>query len=551
MIAAHRPYLTVASALRRKAVTTATRWTSQYRISKAGPWSFDKYPWTFDMTNEDSDWCGMKAAQMGFTEVCLNRAFFVIDIRHVSVLYILPSKTPDATDFSSDRFDGALELSPHLASLFSDVKNVGHKRAGSVNLYLRGARSRSGLKSIPAGLIVYDEFAEMADDMVILAEERSSGQEYSQDIRISTPTIPGDNIDKEFAASSQEMYAFRCPHCGTQQILEHDNCLKICGDSPNDPDIKRSHIFCPNCKTEIPHERKGLYFNRENALWVPSRTNYNKRGFRIPQFYSFTLEPWKIARLAMMAQTSPAAEIELYNSKYGLAKETKGARVDGAQYELSKNYELQTGEYPAELDFITMGIDVGSLFHIVVNGVKVLDSWDGDPDSFASNCRVHHIAAYTVKGEDEVIADIKKWRPITFCIDANPEERIAKKITNAFPLGVGFRVQYARNRTTPVAGVKDDFLLAGRTFWLDTYLARYRHPKEKITLPGNITPEHKTQVQNIIKHYSRTDTGEYGAQYISQGVDHFGHASNYAEIAIRASILDKFGANEDITEEVF
>lgn len=551
MLAAHRPYLLTAAALRRKAVTTATRWTTQYRVSKAGPWSFDKHPWTEEMTDEDGDWCGMKAAQMGFTEVCLNRAFFVMDIRSTSVLYILPSKTPDATDFSSDRFDGALELSPHLAKMFSDVKNVGHKRAGSVNLYLRGARSRSGLKSIPAGLIVYDEFAEMSSDMVILAEERSSGQEYSQDIRISTPTIPGDNIDNEFSNSSQELYTFLCPHCNTHQVLEHDNCLKICGDSPNDPEIKRSYIHCPNCHTEIPHSKKGLYFNKDNCEWVASRSNYTKRGFRIPQFYSFSLEPWKIARLVMLSQSNPAAEVELYNSKYGLAKETKGARVDGIQYELSKNYELQSNDYPANLDFITVGIDVGALFHIVVNAVKVLPEWDGDPDTFASSCWVHHIAAYTVKSEDEVIKDLNKWRPIAFCIDANPEERASKKITRAFPAGVGYRVQYARNRTTPIAGVKEDFILAGRTFWLDTYLARYRFPKERISLPGNITPEHKDQVQSIVKHYSRTDTGEYGAQYISQGIDHFGHASNYAEIAIRASILDKFGANTDITEEVF
>jgi len=551
MNAIERPYMMAAAALRRKAVSTATRWTRQYRYSKAGPWSFDKHPWTVEMTDEDGDWVGMKAAQMGFTEVCLNRAFFMIDIRHVSVLYILPSKTPDATDFSSDRFDGALELSSHLSSLFSDVKNVGHKRAGSVNLYLRGARSRSGLKSIPAGLIVYDEFAEMAKDMVILAEERSSGQEYSQDIRISTPTIPGDNIDEEFATSSQELFEFQCPHCSSWEHLEHDNCLKICGDSPNDPDIKRTHIYCPNCHTEIPHEKKALYFSHENTRWTPSRSNYTKRGFRIPQFYSFSLEPWKIARLVMMAQSNPAAEIELFNSKYGLAKEAKGSRVDGSAYETCKNYELQAGDYPNDFDFITVGIDVGRLFHIVVNAVSVLNSWDGDPDTYASNCRTHHITAYTVKDEDEVIADLKKWRPICFCIDANPEERAAKKITRSFAPGIGYRVQYAVNRTTPIAGQKDDFILAGRTFWLDTYLAKYRQPKEKLSLPGNITLEHKTQVQNIVKHYSRTDTGEYGAKYISQGADHFGHASNYAEIAIRASILDKFGANSNITEEVF
>ena len=93
------------------------------------------HPWLKDMHNSEAELnVGMKAAQVGFTETVLNVAFYNIDIKNRDVLYILPARTPDASDFSSARFDSALESSEHLEQLFSDRKNIGHKRAGSRNL---------------------------------------------------------------------------------------------------------------------------------------------------------------------------------------------------------------------------------------------------------------------------------------------------------------------------------------------------------------------------------------------------------------------------------
>jgi len=115
-----------------------------------GPWSFKYHPWAKGMHDCTAEiMVGQKGAQLCYTEVGLNKSYYNIDVLGNSVLYVLPASTPDAADFSTSRFDPALELSPHLASLFSDVKNIGHKRAGSANLFIRGSRSRNQLKSIP------------------------------------------------------------------------------------------------------------------------------------------------------------------------------------------------------------------------------------------------------------------------------------------------------------------------------------------------------------------------------------------------------------------
>ena len=110
------------SGLKRKAVTTCSRWAEKYRVMGKpfpGPWTFDHHPWARDMCDATEDLViGQKAAQMAFTEVALNKVFFTIDIKGVSCMYILPASKPDANDFSTSRFDPALEMSEHLSSIF-------------------------------------------------------------------------------------------------------------------------------------------------------------------------------------------------------------------------------------------------------------------------------------------------------------------------------------------------------------------------------------------------------------------------------------------------
>ena len=79
---------TIATQLRRKSLTTCSRWAQACRImggkSFPGPWSFKYHPWLREMHDCDSEfWVGQKAAQVGFTETALNRTFYKIDVERV------------------------------------------------------------------------------------------------------------------------------------------------------------------------------------------------------------------------------------------------------------------------------------------------------------------------------------------------------------------------------------------------------------------------------------------------------------------------------------
>jgi 5-methylcytosine-specific restriction protein A len=229
----------IVAGLRRKSVTQASRWATTYRVMGPpypGQWTFKYHPWLKEMHDSKAEHnVGRKSAQMGFTETVLNLVFYNIDVLSVNCLYVLPALKPDATDFSASRFDPALELSDYLTKLFSDVKNIGHKRAGTTNLYIRGSKSRAGLKSVPVGLIILDEVDEMRQKNIPLALERSAGQLHKQDWMISTPTIPEYGIEKYFSETTKEHFFFSCPHCSKQIELIFPESMIITADNVGDP----------------------------------------------------------------------------------------------------------------------------------------------------------------------------------------------------------------------------------------------------------------------------------------------------------------------------
>src|SRR5690606_21802674 len=230
----------IAEGLRRKTAVRASRWAELYRVMGPpvpGPFGYKYHPCLYEMHDawETHDTIvGQKAAQMGYTEWAMNMAFYSMDIRGLDVLYVLPTAS-DASDFSSGRFDPALENSQYLRDFFKDVNNVGMKRAGTTTLYVRGSHSRSKLKSIPTGVIMFDELDEMPRNTVALAKERQSGQFETLTLFLSTPTIEDFGINFQFKLSTQEYYHFKCPGCGRLITLNEEESLVVVGESLTDP----------------------------------------------------------------------------------------------------------------------------------------------------------------------------------------------------------------------------------------------------------------------------------------------------------------------------
>lgn len=499
-------------------------------IPLPGPWRFTFHPWLkeiHDCTAQEI--VILKAAQTGFTEAFLNISFYYIDILRKNVLYILPTKTPDASDFSAARFDAALDLSPHLKSLFSSVKNVGHKRAGSANLWIRGSNSRSGLKSLPVSLMVFDEYDEMNADNMILAEARTDGQigEGSWRIaKLSTPTSPEFGVSQIYEDSTQEHFFFPCPSCSKLIELRYPESLKI--------DEKK--LICTECKNELKHEDKIIFLSK--GQWISTKNKNNpRRGFHLSQLYSSAdkATPERLIQSIIRSENDLLEAQELYNSKLGLPYVPPGHRVEFA--ELS---QLKDDSKPIKTKWITLGADVGEPWIYYE-----IDSWTFPRLSadlnVSAECRV--LTTGKVLSFIELGHIMKQWQVLMAVVDAQPERRLAYEFACQF-LGHVWLCFYTNNLTNRMINYNEEIrqISVDKTAWLDVALNRFHN--KTIRLPKDISQEYCEHQRGLVRRYKKNNNGNMIGYYQKIGEDHFADARCYAEIAL--PLAASFTTNEDI-----
>jgi hypothetical protein len=522
----------IAKGLQRKAITRCSEWATTYRVMGKpfdGPWSFRFFPWLKEMHDSEAEEnIGMKAAQMGYTEAMLNICFFYMDIKGLNCLYLLPAADPDASDFSARAFDPALEMSPHLNEMFSDVRNVGHKRAGSANLFVRGTKSRTGLKSIPAALIVFDEVEEMVQENLPLAEERSGGQLEYQKWKISTPRIPDAGIHEMYLGSSEEHFFFPCPSCSKFIELTFPECLEIhATDHQDEAGLAKTRLICPKCKATLDHKAKPDFLAKSE--WVKSRVS-SKRGFAINRLYSSARKgtPSIIAQEYLLSLINPWKEQEFYNSVLGLPHVIKGSQINDNDINQCLG-EYRSRNFTGKL--LCLGVDVGSYFHYELTEY---DFFEGRTNDINNNSKARCVLQdKTVKITD--LDELMDTLPIAFCvIDGNPERRIALEFANRHPGRVrlcfyGRGINSKQIRVAPEDS--DPTMTVDRTSWMDIALGRVK--KGLISYPVDMSLEGKQHLKASAKIYDYDADGNPVAKYVNGGKpDHYGHARVYSELAL-------------------
>lgn len=532
----------IASGLKRKSITTCSKWAENYRVLKGKKWTFDEFPWTKELHDCDDEMviC-QKAAQIGFTEYALNRNFFKIDIKNVDCLYVLPTES-DASDFSSGRFDTALSESEHLQKLFSDVNNVSLKRAGNTTLYVRGSKSRSKLKSIPTGQITLDEVEEMAQENIPLAFHRASGQseENFQILLISTPILPKRGINKWFLDSTQEHFHFKCPSCSKYITLKFPESLIITAEHINDPRIEDSHYICYECKNILHHETKRDWL--KNGKYIPTFAGRQSRGFTCNQLYSMRIagRPKTVATEYLNGIADPTAEQEFWNSVIGqphIVADSKLTELDVE--ECRKSYPIRR---KAKSPVVTIGIDPGALWHYEVA------EWYMDPDADEKIIneiaipKVLDVGALDVKhhGEKSVIDLIKKWSPSGVVIDRHPETVAAYNIAKRF-WGIVYLCVFTRGvkaKRLQFGDENEKIVNTDRTSWMDMAFKRFR--KRSIHLPADIPPDYIAHMVKPIRVYQRDADGNPVGRYVSEDDnDHYAFARVYNEMALPIAVKNK------------
>lgn len=526
--------------LERKSATSPSKWACLYRVlggENSGPWTFDKFPWLVEMHNSTASMnIGKKAAQMGFTETVLNLTFYRLDMLNQDCLYILPTAKPAASNFSSSRVDAAVALSSHLTNLFSNIKNSQHKKAGSADLFIRGCRSRTDLKSDPINFLVFDELDEMNPDLVTLGEVRCSGQENYQIWKISTPTVVNKKIDLEYNHSTMEKFIFPCPRCSKLIEMIFPDSIVIRGEHHRDPECNKSEYICTECKGTLPQAEKKDYIGK--GYWHSfGDKNIDTRGFYINQLYSYVRTPGDIAKAYLEGQIKPSAEQEFYNSRLGLPFIAEGTRVN------IKNITNCVGDYSSgpQPGFITLGVDIGRTKHHYI----VL-KWEIEKFGFEVNMisKPQVLKIGEAHSYHELDALMNEYQVIMVVLDSQPEYQKTLEFCLKFAPHAKM-CDYNTNRASNILlKIPDPFtpnVTVNRTLWLETALSRIINGT--IQLPKDFPSEFEDHLQNIFKRYGEDKHGNEISWYENTDPDHYVHALAYAEIALPLAAAHKTNKN--------
>ena len=441
----------------------------------------------------------MKAAQMGLTSKAMLRVAYGARYGgYRGILYLFPSKS-DVTDFSKGRIDPLIDENPDtIGKWLQDTDSANIKRIWNAFLYLRGMKSRVGLKSIPVDFIVFDEMDEAPQFSVDMAIERMAHSEFKEILKLSNPTLPDYGIDKAFQETDQRYWLLKCPACNSHTCLEDTfpDCL-----------IERHGKViraCQRCSQEL---------NPAFGEWVAKRPAItDKRGYHYSQLFSYFVDPGDI--LHQFRATNNLTDF--YNLKIGDAYVEATNRLS-----VQEVLALCSNEGIASQDSgpCSMGADQGKDLHVVI-GKKQPQKAD----------KIIHLGIY--KDWEELDRLMRNFNVCRCVVDALPETRNARAFAERFRGKVFLNYYNEHQKGSYAWNEKELIVSCNRTESLD---ASHKDVMEQnIILPKEceIVREFTQHLHNVAKKLEEDEeTGSKRYVYVKLGVDHFRHAFNYEAMA--------------------
>lgn len=457
----------------------------------------------------------IKGAQIGATEI-----LGVVKTIHgqiygkypQGVLYLLPTRT-DVIDFSKGRFATLISENDCIKRFVKDTDAANVKRVNKSMLYLRGAKAShkiegmkatsSQLKNVPVDRVVYDEKDEMSPAMVRLADERMSHSSVQEKLNLSTPTIPGYGIDKDYKESDQRVWMIRCQKCN------HDTCLELSFPECLRKTDKGVIRTCMKCGGEI---------HPFNGRWVARRPDVKDHvGYWISQLNSLFVNP---AKILDEFHNPPDGNItEFYNSKLGMAHidaENKLERRD--VYACCGDDIMAKSEVRYQC---AMGVDVGKMLHYVIGYPK--------NEKLFVILKVGRVTDFS-----DLHDEAKRFNVKCLVIDALPETRKAREFQAAESYKV-FLCYYQDSLQKELRLDEEQGIIAvNRTEICDE--THYLYSKMQILIPRKtpeieVYAEEMCNIAKVLEEDEFTKSRKY--KYKSLGPDHYRHATNYFKLACK------------------
>lgn len=428
-----------------------------------------------------------KPTQVGLTELAISAAFFFLDTKSEHVLYTLPTSN-QLGDFANSRIDPIIENSPYLSNLFSDINNVGLKKAGDHAIYLRGTNSKSGLEEVPVGFLIRDELDRMDRENADLAENRLGASQYKWQFDLSHPTYPGGPIDKLYQGSSRAKWYVKCPECGKVQTIDWEENF-----------YDENNLHCQGCGTSWIKEDLWNY-----GKWIHDEPENPVRGYQFSKFLSPMTELDEMVQAFEDAKAEGGYKLEqFYQHVLGKPYAAEGTKLDRSDVE-----RFMVGPPMGETipEISVMGVDVGNWLHYwIQDGEQVVKL--GKTESF-----------------EMLKQPISEYNVNRIVIDALPEKRKAREFIRSLDIQGWLCMRSDRLQKEKIE--KDEIIKVNATEHHDKFMGQFN--SESIILPSDLPEEAKEHLTAPVRVTEEDKSGEIKARW-EKNVNHYWDAGCYAK----------------------
>jgi phage terminase large subunit GpA-like protein len=354
-----------------------------------GPWRTERAPYAREwMDSGSTRWVRRvsicASTQVGKSEALNNILGYYIAQQPAPLMFVVP-RQGDIEVAMQRRIDPMVRSSPALRDEMTTRKRDAKMREIAFRralLYLRAATSPADLASNPIRVALCDELDKWPDwsgkEASPLALVQSRTHTFPLNhlvVCVSTPTLAGVGISREFTRGDQRRYHVPCPHCETLQVLQWSR-IKWPADVRTEREMTaRRQVWyeCASCGKAIEEKFKPAML--ASGVWVPSeftpqqwlagererdRDRTEHRSYHLWAAYSPWLSWVTLAAVFLRAQESgePQDVMDFANSYLAEPWQDRVAAVTEAEIARSVDDEHHHGDCPEAVQVVTAAIDV-------------------------------------------------------------------------------------------------------------------------------------------------------------------------------------------------
>lgn len=377
-------------------VTPAERAVQYYRYH-GQPFQFRGFEWQIQILNETHPrQVYQKRSQVGLTTVMMLKVVLFLEqfafmphwfISEEGVeMSIFPTaiytleNDDKVREFSADRIKDLVRDNPYLEGLLEEgeVDQISLKKFGRAGLYLGGRKSISGVTTIPAQMVMADEWDRTFDPNV--GEQLESRLKASPMfkaktqkgmlIKFSTPEMENWGVAKAREELSDDMnFLVKCTRCAKWQDMLYPDSIANWYDKGQKKPKGELFYQCLYCHRPLDFSEIGKWQKEEplkihNCEWVPKRKEYYEtvtrygegiRGYMIPWAYSTSVHE-------VMNDRDTKSTLYFHHHVLGIPYEDKKSGLSLQVFKSICKPDLHYGYDPKYVH--VMGVDQGAYIMI-------------------------------------------------------------------------------------------------------------------------------------------------------------------------------------------